>query len=99
MHQKEPAMAPNLDFQPDFTTAARFFQARTGLERRRAFILLDFEMLDFEPSPTTVSLQCSLDQVRKLVHTCLAALASFGDEPASAFLKMLKNNPSAYELE
>lgn len=82
-------MAPNKDFQPDIPTSAHFLQARTALDGEKQLVLLDFEMLDFEPSPTSVSLKCSLADVRKLVHTCLKALESFGDQPAAVLLKML----------
>jgi hypothetical protein len=37
-----------------------------------------------------MGMKCSLNDVRKLVHTCLAALKSFGDQPASVLLKVLK---------
>ena len=84
-------MAPSKDFQPDIPTAARFLQARTALDGEKQLVLLDFEMLDFEPSPTSVSLKCSLADVRKLVHTCLKALESFGDQAASVLLKMLNH--------
>jgi hypothetical protein len=53
-------------------------------------VILDFKVQDFEPSPTTVGLACSLDDIRKLVHTCLAALDTFGDQPAGVLLKMLR---------
>ena len=46
-------------------------------------------MVDFDPSPTSVGMKCSLDDVRKLMHTCLAALKSFGNQPASVLLKVL----------
>ena len=82
-------MALNKDFQPDIPTAAHFLQARSALDGEKQLVLLDFEMLDFEPSPTSVSLKCSLADVRKLVHTCLKSLESFGDQPAAVLLKML----------
>src|SRR5262249_42026241 len=71
---------PDRDMAPfgsdtDNTTAANFLQARASLgEEGKEAVLLDFEMLNFDPSPTTVGLRCSLDNVRKLVHTCLEAL-------------------------
>ena len=82
-------MAANKDFEPDIETAAHFLQVRTALEGRKKLVLLDFEMLDFDPSPTTVGLKCSLAEVRAVVHSCLAALESFGDQPASVLLKVL----------
>jgi hypothetical protein len=82
-------MAANKNFQPDIPTVAHFLQARTALDSGHEVVLLDFEMLDFEPSPTTVGLKCSLADVHKLVHTCLKALDSFGDQPASVLLKVL----------
>jgi hypothetical protein len=88
-------MAPDKDFQPDISTAATFLQGRTALDGANQVVWLDFEMLDFEPSPTTVGLKCSLPGVRKLVHTCLKALGSFGDQPASVLLKMLESGGGA----
>ena len=82
-------MVPNRNFTPDIPTAAHFLQARTALDRCKEVVLLDFEMLDCEPTPTTVGLKCSLADVRKLVHTCLKALESFGDQPAHVLLKVL----------
>jgi len=82
-------MAPKTDFQPDIPTAANFLQARTALAGGKELVILDFEMLDFDPSPTTVGMKCSLDNVRKLVRTCLQALESFGDHPASVLLEVL----------
>ena len=82
-------MIANKDFEPDIPTAAHFLQARAGLDGEEEFAFLDFEMLDCEPSPTTVGLKCSLDDLRKLVHTSLAVLDFFGDQPASVLLKML----------
>ena len=76
--------------EPDFTTVAHFLKARTGLDGPKEFIILDFEMVDFDPPLTSMGMKCSLDAVRKLVHTCLAALKSFGDQPASVLLKVLK---------
>ena len=82
----------DIDFKPDIPTNARFLQARTALaEDGQETIILDFEMSDFE-TPTTVGLACSLKDARKLVHTCLAALASFGDQPASVLLEILKSS-------
>jgi hypothetical protein len=75
--------------EPDFTTVAHFLKARTGLGGRKPFIIFDFEMVDFDPPLTSMGMKCSLDNVRKLVHTCLAALESFGDQQASVQLKML----------
>lgn len=80
------------DFEPDIDTTANFLQARTALVDGREVVLLDFEMLDFEPSPTTVAMRCSLDNIRKLAHTCLKALESFGDQPAAVLLKVLDDN-------
>jgi hypothetical protein len=76
--------------EPDFTTVAHFLKARTGLDGPKEVIILDFEMVDFDPPLTSMGMKCSLDDVRKLVHTCLAALKSFGDQPASMLLKVLK---------
>ncbi len=88
---EEKNMAADINFQPDIKTNANFLQARASLDGddRQEIVLLDFEMLDFDPSPTTVSLKCSLDNVRKLVHTCLKALESFGDQPSHVLLKVL----------
>ena len=83
------------NFQPDIPTAAHFLQARTALSGGKKMVYLDFEMLDFEP-PTTVDLKCSLTDVRKLVHTCLAALESFGDQPASVLLKVLNQGGASH---
>jgi hypothetical protein len=83
----------NKEFEPDIQTTAKFLQARTALQGGAGgepTVILDFKMLDFEPSPTTVGLTCSLDDIRKLVHTCLAALDSFGDQPAGVLLKTLR---------
>ena len=82
-------MAANKNFVPDIQTNARFLQARSALEASGSKVLLDFEMLDFESGPTTVGLACGLDDIRKLVHTCLKALDSFGDQPAGVLLKAL----------
>jgi hypothetical protein len=76
--------------EPDFTTVAHFLKARTGLDGPKEVIILDFEMVDFDPPLTSMGMKCSLNDVRKLVHTCLAALKSFGDQPASVLLKVLK---------
>ena len=84
-------MAADKSFQPDIPTRADFLQARTALDGGKQVVLLDFQMSDFE-SPTTVGLKCSLDDVAKLVRTCLKALDSFGDLPASVLLKVL-NQP------
>jgi hypothetical protein len=86
---EKSAMAASKEFQPDIPTASRFLQARAALDGDGEVVFLDFEMLDFEPSPTTLGLKCSLADVRKLVHTCLKALDSFGDQPASVLLKVL----------
>lgn len=85
-------MASGKKFEPAFTTTANFLQARTALVENEKVVILAFEMLDFEPSPTTAGLTCSLDNVRKLVHTCLKSLESFGDQPASVLLKVLNRN-------
>jgi hypothetical protein len=85
-------MPPDKEFQPDLTTAARFYQARTAVNRGEVVVLLDFTLLDCEPSPTTAALECSLDDTRKLIHTCLAALASCGDQHASVLLKVLRES-------
>ena len=85
-------MVAKKNFQPDIPTAAHFLQARTALVNGDKVVILDFKMLDFDPSPTTVGLKCPLDNVRKLVHTCLKALESFGDQPASVLLKVLKQS-------
>ena len=82
-------MKADKHFQPDIATSATFLQVRTALSGGEEAVLLDFEMRDFEPSPTTVGLKCSLADVRKLVHSCLKALESFGDQPASVLLKVL----------
>ena len=50
---------------------------------------LDFELLEFDPSPVSVTMQMSLDDVRGLIHTGLQALASLGDQPASVLLGVL----------
>jgi hypothetical protein len=84
-------MVASKDFQPDIPTAAQFLQARTALDGGEKVVILDFKMLDFD-SPTTVGMKCPLDNVRKLVHTCLKALESFGDQPASVLLKVLKQS-------
>ena len=81
-------MVAEKGFQPDIPTSAKFLRARTAQDGVKQVVLLDFTMLDFE-TPTTVGLKCSLDNVRKLVHTCLKALDSFGDQPASVLLKVL----------
>ncbi len=86
-------MTADINFKPDFETAAEFLQVRTALINKEKTVILDFKMLDFDPSPTTAGLQCSLDNTRKLVHTCLKALANFGDQPASVLLKMLNRPP------
>jgi hypothetical protein len=81
------------NFKPDIETGAQFLQARTALqvaENGEPKTILDFNMMDFEPSPTTVGLACSLDDIHKLVHTCLVALGSFGDQPAGVLLKTLR---------
>jgi hypothetical protein len=82
-------MVAEKGFQPDIPTSANFLRARTALDGGNKVVLLDFKMLDFD-TPTTVALKCSLTDVRKLVHSCLAALDSFGDQPASVLLKVLK---------
>jgi hypothetical protein len=82
-------MANRKDFEPDFTTPATFLLAQTALAEGETVIRLNFEMADFDPPLTTMGLSCSLDNIRKLVHTCLAALDSVGDQPASVLLKML----------
>jgi hypothetical protein len=81
-------LAANKDFEPDITTDAEFLHARTALVDGEEVVLLDFNMLDFD-TPTTVGMRCSLAHVRKLVHTCLKALDSFGDQPAHVLLKVL----------
>jgi hypothetical protein len=96
--EKSPMVA-NKHFQPDIPTAAHFLQARTALDGCEEVVLLDFEMLDFEPSPTTVGLKCSLADVRKLVHTCLMALESFGDQPASVLLKVLHQGSATHNSQ
>ena len=83
-------MAGKPHSEPDFTTVAHFLKARTGLDGPKEVIILDFEMVDFDPPLTSMGMKCSLNDVRKLVHTCLAALKSFGDQPASQLLKVLK---------
>jgi hypothetical protein len=90
---REVAMAANRDFQPEIQTKANFLQARTAIDADgEQVVLLDYEMLEFDPSPVTVGMKCSLEDIRKLVHTCLAALDSFGDQPASVLLKVLNSN-------
>jgi hypothetical protein len=76
----------------DITTAARFLRARTGLDGADEVVLLDFAMLDFDPSPKTVGLKCSLNDLRQLAHAGLKALAFFGDQPATVLLKMLEQS-------
>jgi hypothetical protein len=82
-------MAGNTRSEPDFTTVAHFLKAVTGLDKHKEFVRLDFEMVEFDPPLTTMGMKCSLDDVRKLVHTCLAALEFFGDQPAAVLLKVL----------
>jgi hypothetical protein len=81
-------------FEPDITSTARFYQARTtkGADGDKPAVLLDFTLLDVEPSGVTVSLRCPLDEVRELDHTSLAAPASLGDQPASALLQLLEES-------
>jgi hypothetical protein len=85
-------MAPDKHFEPDITSTARFYQARTTMGGNGDWpaVLLDFTLLDVEPSGFTVGLRCSLDEVRKLVHPCLAALNSLEDQPASVLLQVLE---------
>lgn len=93
LSQEAVLMKANKNFEPDIETAADFLHARTALQGDRhdkPVVILDFSMLDFEPSPTTVGLVCSLDDTRKLVRTCLVALESFGDQPASVLMKILR---------
>lgn len=85
-------MVAEKNFRPDISATAHFRQARTALDQGDAVVLLDFEVVDLEPAPTTVGLKCSLDDIRKLVHTCLAALESLGDQPASVLLDLLNQS-------
>jgi hypothetical protein len=82
-------MVANKNFEPDIPTSANFLQARTVLHEGEVHVYLDFKMLDFEPPFTTMGIRCSLDDVRSLVHTCLLALESAGDQPASVLLDVL----------
>jgi hypothetical protein len=47
-------------------------------------------MLDFDPSPSTVGLKCSLNDRRQVVHAGLKALEFFGDQQAAVLVKMLE---------
>jgi len=87
-------MAAKKTLQPDISTRARVLQVRAGMDadKQKPFVRIDLEMLDSEPSPTTISLKCTLDDVRKLVHNCLKALDFFGDQPASVMLRVLKKD-------
>jgi hypothetical protein len=86
-------MVADSNFEPDITTSAIFLQARTAIDGEgEQAVLPDFEMLDFRSSPTTVGLRCSIKNVQKVVHSCLRALESFGDQPASVLLKVLNQD-------
>ena len=87
--QESRQVIPDNGFQPDIPTRANFLQARTALINGEEKIILDFEMLDLD-SPTSVGFECSLDNARKLVHTTLASLKFFGDQPAAILLGVLR---------
>lgn len=71
-------MAPDRKFQSDIPpTAANFLQARAALDGAKQLVFLDFEMLEFEPPSTTMTIKCTLADVRKLVHTVDTCSAYF----------------------
>jgi hypothetical protein len=92
LQQEGRAMAANKNFTPDIQTSANFLQARTALDEQKEVVILDFEMLDFEPSPTTVGMKCSVNNVGEIIHTCLIALESLGDQQAMALLQLLNQS-------
>ena len=71
-------MASDRSPPADITTAARFRRARPGLDGADESALPNVELLDIEPSPATVGLECSLNDLRQMVHANLKALAFFG---------------------
>jgi hypothetical protein len=91
-------VAADKKFVPDFATPANFLQARTGIDPRGEFVYLDFEMADFDPPLTTMGIKLSLDSLRELVHTSLAALDFFGDQPASVLLEVLNQKQTARRM-
>src|SRR5262245_18042849 len=56
IRRRELTMAADPKFKSDIQTSAHFLQARAALVDGEPTVILDFEMLDFEPSPTSVGL-------------------------------------------
>ena len=86
--------SPDQNFRANIESEARFLQARTALDGAREVVLLDFEISQPGAKSITIGLACPLKSVRTLVHTCLKALDSFGDQPAGVLLKVLNRPPS-----